>query len=160
MKSSSFHKSIVTVTFGTTLLVALDQLSKAAARKLPSTVANTGSAFGTLQGAAPYLVVLSVAMALAILLLYRKLTQRLERAGAILILAGIIGNSIDRAFHGAVTDFITLPFWPSFNLADCFLTSGAALLIFAYIKQRLAARTKQTTLTAAAPKKSGKRRKK
>ena len=35
-----------------------------------------------------------------------------------LLLGGAVGNLIDRVRQGAVTDFIDLPLWPAFNVAD------------------------------------------
>ena len=46
-----------------------------------------------------------------------------------LFLAGGMGNYINRAAQGAVVDFIDFSFWPSFNLADAYLTISAFLLI-------------------------------
>lgn len=46
-----------------------------------------------------------------------------------LIIGGGLGNFIDRLLFGAVRDFINLGFWPSFNLADTFITVGAVVLI-------------------------------
>lgn len=51
-----------------------------------------------------------------------------------LILGGAISNMIDRFSRGCVIDFINLPFWPSFNLADFFITAGALILIYKKIK--------------------------
>lgn len=50
-------------------------------------------------------------------------------AGFGLIVSGGLSNFIDRIFRGGVIDFIDVGFWPSFNLADSFLTIGAFLLI-------------------------------
>jgi signal peptidase II len=47
-----------------------------------------------------------------------------------LLLGGAIGNIVDRARQGAVTDFIKLPLgWPPFNLADASITIGIVLLV-------------------------------
>lgn len=49
------------------------------------------------------------------------------------ILGGALGNLVDRIVHGRVTDFIQwfygTHYWPSFNLADSFITVGVTLLI-------------------------------
>jgi signal peptidase II len=37
---------------------------------------------------------------------------------------------VDRARHGAVTDFVDLPGWPAFNLADVAITFGVIVLLF------------------------------
>jgi signal peptidase II len=42
-----------------------------------------------------------------------------------MILGGAIGNALDRAVAGSVTDFIDLRWWPIFNLADSFIVVGA-----------------------------------
>lgn len=52
----------------------------------------------------------------------------------ILILAGGLGNFINRLSMGSVTDFLELSFWPSFNLADAYLTISVFLLIIYYAK--------------------------
>ncbi len=51
-----------------------------------------------------------------------------------LILSGAISNIIDRLCCGCVTDFISLGFWPVFNLADSFIVLGGILLLAKYLK--------------------------
>jgi signal peptidase II len=48
---------------------------------------------------------------------------------AALLLGGALGNLADRVREGAVTDFIDLPLWPTFNLADLAITAGVLLLL-------------------------------
>jgi signal peptidase II len=48
---------------------------------------------------------------------------------AALLLGGALGNLADRVRDGAVTDFIDLPLWPTFNLADVAITVGVLLLL-------------------------------
>jgi signal peptidase II len=48
-----------------------------------------------------------------------------------LVLAGGLGNLLDRAFRGYVVDFVHLHHWPVFNAADAYLVAGAALLFLA-----------------------------
>jgi signal peptidase II len=67
----------------------------------------------------------------------RGVHEAAERRLAIalsLILAGAIGNVIDRIEHGYVVDFIHVhwgsAYFPAFNIADAALTVGAALMIF------------------------------
>lgn len=59
--------------------------------------------------------------------------QRAARLGFALIIGGAIGNLIDRVWHGYVIDYVLfhLPAWSFavFNLADAFITVGAALVI-------------------------------
>jgi len=70
------------------------------------------------------------ALALAICLLRRR-TFDVYAAGFALVLAGALGNLSDRILRGHVVDFIRLPHWPVFNLADIWITIGVGLLIFA-----------------------------
>ena len=124
-------------------LVLLDQLTKALIRhavpqshvisvvsilKITNT-SNTGSAFGLLKGTQPMLIALSVILIALILFFYRKLVHPLQKAAALLILSGVIGNTVDRLAANAVTDFILLPHWAAFNLADMLMSTGAALII-------------------------------
>lgn len=46
-----------------------------------------------------------------------------------LLLGGAVANLADRIVGGSVVDFLDLGWWPSFNLADAFLSVGAVLLI-------------------------------
>jgi signal peptidase II len=97
---------------------------------------NTGIAFSLLSdfGAAG-LVVLTTAVTGFVLYLARQTEahQRWARIGFALIIGGAIGNLIDRVFLGYVVDYLLfhLPNWSFavFNLADAFITIGAALVI-------------------------------
>jgi signal peptidase II len=54
---------------------------------------------------------------------------------AALLIGGALGNLADRVREGAVTDFIDLPLWPTFNLADVAIVAGVFLL-FVAVEQR------------------------
>jgi len=78
--------------------------------------------------------------------LYRKAadTQRALRWALMLLLAGAVGNLIDRALYGEVIDFLHLHVkdifhWATFNLADVYITFGLVLLVVDVIKPRKAA---------------------
>jgi signal peptidase II len=47
-----------------------------------------------------------------------------------LLAGGAAGNILDRARHGAVTDFLKLPAWPAFNVADMAITIGVLALLY------------------------------
>ena len=51
-----------------------------------------------------------------------------------LLAGGAIGNLTDRVRADAVTDFVDLPPWPPFNLADVAITAGVLLLVFLYLR--------------------------
>ena len=52
-----------------------------------------------------------------------------ERAGLALVVAGAIGNTLDRVRRGYVVDFIHVHHWPIFNVADALVVVGAVLLL-------------------------------
>jgi signal peptidase II len=104
-------------------------------------VLNTGAAFGLLNTAEfPYKSIVVAALALAALgaIAFYAMSfgseTPLARHALALILAGAVGNLIDRATTGAVLDFVDVywrgwHFW-AFNVADASITIGAILLIF------------------------------
>ncbi len=98
---------------------------------------NEGAAFGMLQGGRWFFVVLTGIMMVALLafLFSGKMRRfRLFHISVVLIVAGGIGNLIDRIVQGYVVDFIetTLFSFPLFNLADCFVVIGSVLLLIFY----------------------------
>jgi signal peptidase II len=132
------------------LVVGLDQLTKALVRGgievgeedsvLPAIslvhVRNTGVAFGAFSGGG-IIVVALVAAALAALLFYffTHLDKRLVWLPTGMLLGGSIGNIIDRVRDGAVTDFVKLPAWPAFNVADVSITFGVIVLLWVVEQQ-------------------------
>ncbi len=58
----------------------------------------------------------------------RHRSSAAEHLGFALVLAGAIGNALDRARRGYVIDFIHLHHWPVFNVADVLVVGGAGLL--------------------------------
>jgi signal peptidase II len=95
-------------------------------------VRNRGIAFGLLDGRSIALTVLTIA-ALALLVGYFALhTNRpLLWLATGLLLGGALGNLLDRVRDDAVTDFIDLPLWPAFNVADVAITAGVLVLLAA-----------------------------
>ncbi|MGM9619168.1 MAG: signal peptidase II [Oscillospiraceae bacterium] len=129
------------------LLVAADQLLKRwtvahlavgeTAELLPPLlglrhVQNFGAAWSSFSGQRVLLTLLPALIIAAVLLLLLKKIVRhpLGRTACALVLAGGLGNLIDRVYPGYVTDMLYFPFWPSyptFNLADICIVIGAAL---------------------------------
>jgi signal peptidase II len=95
-------------------------------------IQNTGIAFGFFQNSLSLLIWLSVIVLGLVLYFYDKI-HFVPRA---LLVAGIIGNLIDRIFLRFVVDFIDFRIWPSFNVADSCLTIGVILLIIFIIKKK------------------------
>ncbi len=106
------------------VLVVLDQASKFFA----ITIKNYGGAFGILQGYRVFFILVAFVV-IFILFYYRKMLTGIGYYGGIFVFSGTIGNLIDRIFLGYVRDFIDLGFWPSFNFADIYNTSGVLLLV-------------------------------
>lgn len=98
-------------------------------------VTNTGAAWGILSGRYWLLLTISAAVFAAAIWYLRSLTDSWpERYFAIfLVMSGILGNSIDRIFRGAVVDFLQFYIgryvWPSFNVADSCICVGVAIYI-------------------------------
>jgi len=136
------------------LILAVDQASKFAVLALysPATwpvavapffnlvlVWNRGVSFGLLganDGELQRWVLVAVALAVAVVLavwLARGVADAWQRWAFRLIIAGAVGNAIDRVLHGAVVDFLDFHYggwhWPAFNVADSAIVVGAVLLV-------------------------------
>lgn len=129
------------------LLVAADQLTKLAIRSafalgesltlIPGVVGltyvqNTGMAFSSLTGQTLFLAFVSLAASIAIGVVIAKnllFSHPYGKWPLTLIFAGAVGNLIDRAFIGFVTDMIQVLFinFAVFNVADCCVVVGAIL---------------------------------
>ena len=95
---------------------------------------NTGSAFGAFSNGTLVLTIISalLAVVMAVLLIkYRKKAGKLASVALSMIIGGAIGNLIDRALQGFVTDFIEFDFvrFAIYNVADCFVVIGVILLM-------------------------------
>ena len=102
-------------------------------------VYNAGAAFSFLSDAAGwqrwlFIGIALVASAWIVYLLRRYPHQRLFALALALVLAGAVGNVIDRVLVGAVVDFLDFHafgwHWPAFNVADSAITCGAVLLVW------------------------------
>ena len=127
------------------VVIALDQITKVLARNAGAgsggdellgglikivDVRNSGVAFGQLSGGG-IIVPIVVGLALIALLWYflKHLGTPLIWLATGLVIGGAVGNIIDRVRAGAVSDFIKLPHWPAFNLADAAITVGVIALV-------------------------------
>lgn len=92
---------------------------------------NSGVAFSALSGSVVVVTLLALAV-LALLLGFfaRVATRRLLWLPTGMVTGGALGNLIDRLRLGAVTDFIKLPHWPAFNVADMSITFGVLALLW------------------------------
>ena len=128
------------------VIVALDQGTKALATSLVSrgdrveilpflqleNVRNKGVAFGIGGDISAVFIGATIVLLLGFLvfLAFRGGSGWLVWLPAALLIGGALGNLADRVRDGAVTDFISLPLWPTFNLADISIVVGVLLLLF------------------------------
>ncbi|MBK5230605.1 MAG: signal peptidase II [Thermoleophilia bacterium] len=91
---------------------------------------NDGIAFGIFAGR-PDLVLGLMAVALAVLVWFyaRHRGRPVLWLATGLLLGGAIGNALDRIVLGYVRDFVNLPGWPAFNVADMAITFGVVVLV-------------------------------
>jgi len=134
-------------------IVVVDQIAKYAALQALSAgkpvvvtsffnltlVFNTGAAFSFLSDASGwqrgfFIGIALIASAWIVDLLRRHSRERLFSLALALVLAGAVGNVIDRILVGAVIDFLDFHalgyHWPAFNVADSAITCGAVLLVW------------------------------
>jgi signal peptidase II len=125
-----------------TKVVAVDQLEPG--RPVPllgglltlRLIRNPGAAFSTGEGITP---VFALAACAVLVFVLARLVPRLGHRGwsvALgLLCAGVAGNLVDRflrqpgVLRGHVVDFLQLPYWPIFNVADMCITSAAGMIV-------------------------------
>ena len=96
---------------------------------------NPGAAFSMGTSFTSVLTVVAVVAAVVVLVLARRLGDRLWGFGLGCLLGGVLGNLTDRVFrepsfmHGHVVDFLALPNWPIFNVADICINVAAGVII-------------------------------
>lgn len=96
---------------------------------------NRGAAFGLMQDGGSLLAVAAVVAVVVIGVALRSVVHRGEAIALGMVLAGAVGNLIDRVLRGpglvdgAVVDWIKFPNFPNFNVADSSITVGVVLLL-------------------------------
>lgn len=92
---------------------------------------NTGASFSLARGWAPALGALAVVAVVVLVLASRRVASTGLAVALGLVVGGAAGNLVDRIarpYHGGVVDFIHLPHWPTFNVADACITVGVILV--------------------------------
>ncbi len=94
-------------------------------------VHNRGVAFGLMQGARWPIIVWSVMLvsALSVWVVRSRVPYKMDLICAALVCGGAVGNLIDRVRLGYVIDFIAVPRWPVFNVADSCISVAAVLWV-------------------------------
>ena len=146
------------------LLITADQLTKVWVRSYEegevicqlgflqlTHVQNTGASFGIFRGHSFALmivdlvgIVILLAMAFYIYRRFPYLVTLLNTIAFSLIMAGTVGNLIDRLRFDHVTDFIDVSFWPVFNIADSAITVGVIIIVFSLIRLAIAESRRST----------------
>ncbi len=100
-------------------------------------VYNDGAAFSLGAGLTPFIAVAAIGVAIAVVMVGRRMEQRPVLGALGLILGGALGNVADRFLRagdgflrGEVVDFIDFRWWPVFNVADMGIVIGGALLVW------------------------------
>lgn len=135
------------------LIIVLDQLTKYGAVKFLknskpimiikdflyfSYVENSGAAFGILQNKRTFFVLItSIVIIIILFFLIRNFyyLNKSMKVSLIMLIAGAIGNLIDRIRFGYVVDFISFHFkggyeFPVFNIADSFIVISTIFIIY------------------------------
>ena len=102
-------------------------------------VRNYGAAFNILNGSRLFLTFISVISAIILsYFIFVSENKHINKYGLSFILAGTIGNGIDRILNGYVIDFIKIKFidFPVFNIADILINIGVLLLIISYFRYK------------------------
>jgi signal peptidase II len=96
---------------------------------------NTGAAFSLATSKTIYLSVFAMAVAAAIFYFATRIDSTKWAIALGLVLGGIFGNLSDRIFRspgglqGAVVDWISVPHWPTFNIADSAVVIGVVSIV-------------------------------
>jgi signal peptidase II len=100
---------------------------------------NSGVAFSLFSGDAALAVAVTLVLTVVVVVCVARVAT--VEAGVVfgLLLGGGLGNDVDRVVRrgsGGVVDFLTLPHWPAFNLADVAVTAGVAGLLALVVLRR------------------------
>lgn len=98
-------------------------------------VRNSGAAFSMATGYTWVLTLIATGVVIGIFWMGRRLVSPWWAVGLGMILGGAMGNLVDRFFRapgplrGHVVDFLSVGWWPVFNVADSGIVCGAILLV-------------------------------
>ena len=100
-------------------------------------VHNYGAAYGILQDHRYFLLSVSLAVILGAFWFRHDIAKTISsRWGLCFLMAGTLGNFVDRLYRGFVVDFIDIRIFPVFNLADVFIDMGLIFLVWSLFFSR------------------------
>ena len=131
------------------LLIMLDQIAKYFAYTIKPDfdilgnflrlqyIENTGTIFGLLENSNYIFMALAIVLCVLIALYMKKNVEKksVKEKAFMLILAGGIGNIIDRIIRGFVVDFISLKWVGIFNFSDMYVVFGVIIICILEIKE-------------------------
>ena len=136
-------RSHVRLAIGVVVVAVIDLVSKVWASRalrardieLPGPVDlhlshNRGVAFGAFERL-PASVTIAMTAAVTVVVIFASMRRALPQLPAAFIAGGALGNVIDRIEGGSVVDLLHTGWWPTFNLADAFITVGIGLVLIA-----------------------------
>ena len=97
---------------------------------------NYGISFGLFSGILPSWSIILLTSTITLVIIYFMIitSNKVEKWGLTLIIAGAISNIFDRLINNYVLDFIYLHYkdfyWPAFNFADIYITFGVMMILF------------------------------
>lgn len=105
---------------------------------------NTGVAFGMFQGMGTVFAILAAIVSVGLIYYYPRVPKQdwIMRLALGMMLAGAMGNLIDRIYQGHVTDFISVGTFAVFNVADSSITVGVIVLFLAFYFEERKNKTK------------------
>jgi signal peptidase II len=118
-------------------------------------IRNPGAAFSTGESMTMVISLIAIVATVIVLWLGTRVADMIWAVALGLLLAGVVGNLLDRIFRepsplkGHVVDFLELPHWPIFNLADVCINIAAALIIIQGLRGISIAGKRQTSTSDA-----------
>ena len=102
---------------------------------------NYGISFGLFSGLIPTWAIILIGSVITAFLIYMmiKTSNKIEKWGLAVIIAGALSNIVDRGINNYVLDFIYLHYkdfyWPAFNFADIYITFGVLMILYQILKE-------------------------
>ena len=104
---------------------------------------NTGISFGLFSGHISSWLIIIIALLATSLIFYLMIRAKnnMEKFALTMIIAGALGNIVDRLINGYVIDFIYFHYnnfyWPAFNFADIYISIGIFIILLQIFKDLL-----------------------
>lgn len=103
---------------------------------IPGSVCNDGGPFGLRM---PQWLLIGASIIILALLSTHSFRERLVSVpwSWLFIISGGLGNALERLLFGCIMDYIALPHFPAFNVADALLTAGVVGIVWQWRRKKL-----------------------